>query len=154
MDEELPGPGVDEELPGPGSHQTNRCSDLNMALFDKGKVCGSPLSHPCFDYSRCDLGPGGNGINMYVHDGDCSLRNSSELSFDGELSGGSGEDNHQEGWVWRSALRDAGLLAETYESACLFVHVSLWGTKPCPPTTPLWNGGVNHVMIDFSDQNR
>ena len=145
-------PEVEEKLPGPGSHQTNRCSDLNMNLFDKGKMCGSPLSHPCFDYSRCDLGPGGNGINMYVHDGECSLRNSSELSFDGKLNGE--KLDHQEGWVWRSALRDAGLLAETYESACLFIHVSLRSRKPCPPTTPLWNGGVNHVMVDFSDLNR
>ena len=142
-----------EHLLGPGSHQTNRCSDLNMSMFDKGKACGSPLSQPCFDYSRCDLGPGGNGMSMYVYDADCTLADSDKLSFDGSLNG-SMLDHHQRGWVWRRALRDAGLLAETYETACLFIHVSTWGTKPCPPTTPLWNGGVNHVMVDFSDLHR
>lgn len=142
-----------EHLRGPGSHQTNRCSDLDMTMFDKGKACGSPLSQPCFDYSRCDLGPGGNGMSMYVYDADCTLADSDEMSLDGRLNGAR-LDHHQAGWVWRRALRDAGLLAETYEAACLFIHVSTWGTKPCPPTTPLWNGGVNHVMVDFSDLNR
>lgn len=142
-----------ERFRGPGSHETNRCSDLDMALFDKGKVCGSPLSHPCFDYSRCDSGPGGNGSGMYVYDSTCTLADSDQLSFDGRLNGVK-LDHHEAGWVWRSALRDTGLLAETYESACLFIHVSTKGSKPCPPTAPLWNGGVNHVMVDFSDENR
>lgn len=140
-------------LAGPGSHQTNRCSDLDMALFDKGKVCGSPLSQPCFDYSRCTSPHDGHGGGFYVHDLDCSLADSSELSVDGELDGEElGFRNS--GWVWRRALKEAGLLAETYESACMFIHVSTRGAKPCPPSTPLWNDGVNHVMVDFSDSNR
>ncbi|CAN0349546.1 unnamed protein product, partial [Laminaria digitata] len=39
--------------------------------------------------------------------------------------------------------------------ACIFVHVNkLIDRPPCASTSPLWNGGANHVMVDLTDRTR
>lgn len=47
---------------------TNRCSDYDLSGFAKAMNCGSPLSLPCFDFSRCRNGP-----TVYIYDQEVSL---------------------------------------------------------------------------------
>lgn len=136
-----------------------------MRMFDRGRACGPPLSSPCINLSRCHAGDiaslpavrgghdGVSGLKIYVFDSGCSLSDSRDLSFDG---GGPGreQDPHFIDWVFRNAAREAGVLATTYDSACLFVHVTRGEKEPCAVSTPLWNSGVNHVMVDFGDEGR
>lgn len=139
-----------------GNPSSNGCGDLDLSQFDKGKACGTPLTLPCFDNSRCVPPPHGTGPTIYVYDKDCSLADSAELSQAGEIPGdpsGHIMSDHFVAWYWRKAAKEQGVLAETYESACLFIHVSRAG-DPCATKAPLWNGGMNHVMIDFSDSTR
>lgn len=42
---------------------TNRCSDFDLSGFTDAMNCGTPLSSPCFDFSRCRDGP-----TVYVYD--------------------------------------------------------------------------------------
>lgn len=93
-------------------------------------------------------------MGMYVYDSECSLADSELLSVDGKARDGEILGPHKVAWFWRRALKDAGLLAETYESACMYIHVNWVGVKPCASEAPLWKGGVNHVMVDFSDKSR
>jgi len=44
----------------PGS--IDRCSGLRASDYEAGKVCGSPLTAPCFNRSRCDR------LSIYVYD--------------------------------------------------------------------------------------
>jgi len=64
------------------------------------------------------------------------------------------DDGHFIGWVFRNAAREAGVLAPTYESACIFMHVSRGGSERCAVDSHLWNNGANHVMVDFGDNGR
>ena len=93
-----------------------------------------------------------------------ALSNSSEmLAADGTGLGAEKDNTHFIGWVFRDAAREAGILAESYESACVFMHVTAAGKKftneqrqwhECPVRSPLWNDGTNHVMVDFGDDGR
>lgn len=47
---------------------TNRCSDFDLSGFTKAMDCGSPLSSPCFDFSRCRESPPA----VYVYDQEVS----------------------------------------------------------------------------------
>ena len=96
------------------------------------------------------LPPDGPGPTIYVHDAECSLANSSDLPIVEENLHG----NHHVSPAWRLAAKEAGVLAETYESACVFIHVSIQTPWPCPSKTPLWNNGMNHLMVDFGDISR
>lgn len=62
-----------------GEPEANRCSDIDMSLLEKGFVCGSPLSSPCFDYGRCQLPP--QGPTMYIYDNNCTLADSDKLDM-------------------------------------------------------------------------
>lgn len=65
------------------------------------------------------------------------------------------DDSRHQSSYWREAARDAGLLAETYESACLFIHVNNHAhNEPCATSAPLWNDGANHIMMEFTDWSR
>lgn len=83
-----------------GKPETNRCSDLDMSLFEKGLICGSPLTLPCFDYGRCQLPPEGKGPTIYVYDHDCTLANSDELVMSDEHKDGLHVDSH-----WRKVRK-------------------------------------------------
>lgn len=48
---------------------TNRCSDFDLSGFTNAMNCGSPLSAPCFDFSRCRGGP-----TVYVYDKEVVLQ--------------------------------------------------------------------------------
>ena len=138
---------------------TNSCADLELSIFDKGESCGFPPAYPCFDHSRCLLPPQGSEPRFYIYNQDCSLANSSELpearSFPGGVSGGTRLYHHEIAWYWRQAAREAGVLAEAYESACLFVHVRIHqAEQTCAAHSPLWNGGANHIMLDLTDGGR
>ena len=142
-----------------GDPPTNSCADLELSSFDKGKSCGFPPAYPCFDHSRCLPPPQGSGPRLYVYDQDCSLANSSELAeardFPGKVSDGTRQYHHEIAWYWRQAAMEAGVLAEAYESACLFVHVRMHqAEQPCAAHSSLWNGGANHIMVDFTDGGR
>ena len=85
------------------------------------------------------------------------------LAADGTAVGEERGSRFFMGWVFRNAAQEAGLLAESYESACVFIHVNAAGRIPngtkrswkdCPVRSPLWNDGANHVMIDFGDMGR
>ena len=57
--------------------------------------------------------------------------------------------------VMGKAVSEAGLLAETYDSACIFIHVNNgYASMPCATESRLWNDGVNHLMVDFPDITR
>ncbi|CAN0206852.1 unnamed protein product, partial [Scytosiphon promiscuus] len=138
-----------------GNPVTNRCSDVDLSLFSKGMECGSPLSAPCFNRSRCSLENAENA-DIYVFDADCSLSNSSALleATDGRKIARTRMNRDHIAWELRLAANHAGGLAETYEMACLFIHVSVGGDRPCAVDRPLWNDGSNHVMVDMSDDGR
>ncbi len=125
-----------------------RCSSVNMTAVAPGMACGSPLGPPCFDHDRCrPPALGGPGPSVYVFDATCSLADSSALPPTNE----SPMLSH----TWREVAREAGVLAERYQDACLFLHVNKrLGSVPCPAKGPLWNGGRNHVMVDFTDRTR
>lgn len=128
---------------------SDRCVGINMSALAKGMACGAPLGTPCFDRSRCRAATGTNGLgpSIYVYDATCSLANSSQLP--------PSDESLQLSHTWREVVREAGLLAERYEDACLFVHVNkLLDRPPCATERPLWNGGMNHVMVDLTDRTR
>ncbi len=76
------------------------------------------------------------------------------LTADGRGVGDEEDDEHFIGWVFRNAAREAGVLAPTYESACVFMHVTRGEKDRCAVHAPLWNDGANHVMVDFGDTGR
>lgn len=137
------------DVMGVGDVVTNRCSDLDMSIFDKGTTCGAPLSMPCFDYSRCQLDAESDNSTIYVYDSDCSLDPTHMLEISSTTRG------HNPSPILRYVAREMGVLADTYESACLFVDVNdKAGRRPCGPSSPLWNDGANHLMIDTTDSSR
>ena len=166
-------PGLEPVRP-----ETNRCSDPVFTEHSFNKHCGAPLSSPCFNSTRCSRSPLGSeetdassvhsswtggaessGPRIYVFDNDCSLSDSASISLDavdkeGEALRNEPLSEHLLSWVFRDAAQQAGVLAATYESACMFIHVS-WGEKePCAVNTPLWDNGSNHVMVNFGDHGR
>lgn len=126
----------------------NRCSSVNMSAIAPSMACGAPLAAPCFDHGRCrPRAAGGPGPSIYVFDATCSLANSSALPPSTE--------SLMLSHTWREMARAAGVLSETYRDACLFLHVNKrLGVVPCPVEGPLWDGGRNHVMVDFTDGTR
>ncbi|CAN0315169.1 unnamed protein product [Pylaiella littoralis] len=122
-----------------------------MSSFGKGMECGVPLSEPCFDFERCR---NGSSAGIYVYDGICTLANSSILlaSQETDLDRWTQESDNLDS-VLRSEVEGAGLLAQTYESACLFVAATSRYT-PCAVEQPLWNDGTNHVMVSLGDVGR
>ncbi|CAN0370913.1 unnamed protein product [Pylaiella littoralis] len=131
-----------------------------MSVFSNGITCGSPLSEPCFDFGRCESSSG-----IYVHAANCSLWDTSALlAFDETVEADGGTLKRRSKFEYddyiASLLRDeakkAGSLAQTYESACMFVHAisANQGYTPCAVEKPLWNDGANHVLIDLSDKGR
>lgn len=133
-----------------GNPFINRCSELDVGLFDEGKACGSPLSMPCFDHSRCQLGRDGTPPKVYIYDNNCSLTPSYEMEMTDTV-----EDVNLLNPVLRGAANELGILAETYESACIFIDINVFVNHySCAPSAPLWNNGMNHFIIDFSDWTR
>lgn len=126
----------------------NRCSAVDMSAVAERMSCGPPLAAPCFDRSRCrPRSAGGTGPSIYVFDATCSVANSSALPPSTE--------SLMLSHTWREAARAAGVLSESYAEACMFLHVNKRvGSVPCPAERPLWNGGRNHVMVDFTDYSR
>ena len=125
--------------PGAGS----RCSVIDFAKISTSMVCGAPLSSPCFDRDRCRT----RAPLVYVYDDTCSLAPSSALPPSNE----SLMLSHS----WREAARNAGVLAEHYDEACLFISINkLIYRPPCATSSPLWNAGSNHVMVDLTDRTR
>ncbi|CAM9543563.1 unnamed protein product [Hapterophycus canaliculatus] len=126
----------------------NRCSAVDMSAVAERMACGPPLAEPCFDRSRCrSADAGGPGPSIYVFDATCSVANSSALPPSTE--------SLMLSHTWREMARAAGVLAESYSEACMFLHVNKRvGSVPCPAERPLWNGGRNHVMVDFTDYPR
>lgn len=129
------------------------CSEIDLSVFAPGKACGLPLSAPCFDSTRCSGALSSlPRPTMYVYDNRCSLANSSLL---GNATTYHEDERDMSGAIWRTAAANAGLLAETYESACLFVHVNeRVDHEPCASRAPLWNEGSNHLMVDLTDFSR
>lgn len=154
-DPTLQSPRVIIDEPHRATNQTSRSQcrkfNIDVSVFEKGKECGSPLSSPCFDYSRCRLPPEGPGPTIYVYDFNCTL-----LDSDQQPTTRKNQDDHHISSYWRKAARKAGVLAETYESACIFLHANdaRDPQEPCATKAPLWNDGVNHVMVDFTDNTR
>ncbi|CAM9123044.1 unnamed protein product [Ectocarpus sp. 13 AM-2016] len=114
----------------------NRCSSFDLASFGKAKHCGSPWSAPCFDYSRCR-----DNKSIYVYDENCTLADSSKIT--------EGMSFHL-----RRAAQEAGMLAESYQDACMFIMQNKFREVSCATSAPLWNDGVNHVMFDITDPSR
>lgn len=134
---------------GVGDPETNGCGDVDMSLFAKGLSCGAPLSQPCFDFGRCTT------ESIYIYDSGCSLLDSSTLlAQDGtQQVSASRMNNRYLERVLRNEAKDAGLLAETYESACIYVHAG-YDEGACAVRSPQWNEGSHHLMINMSDKGR
>ncbi|CAM9146099.1 unnamed protein product [Scytosiphon promiscuus] len=145
-----------------GSHsitpeRTQLCSKGNLASFDKGRACGAPLGAPCFDQSLCRRGNVGEGSpKVYVYDNECTLAASSQVRTTNRTNDRANHQYHDhQHEYWREAARKLGLLAETYEEACLFIHVETSSAPvPCATNAPLWNEGANHLIMQFSDLSR
>ncbi|CAM9341025.1 unnamed protein product [Ectocarpus sp. 4 AP-2014] len=136
-----------------GRPQANRCSDLDQSVFSTGMQCGPPLSPPCFQsYSTECLSNGG----IYVFDGECSLQDSSELlAADQEYEVSRTRVGDQDAAVaLRNETAQLGMLADTYASACMFVHVGKGLKRPCAVNQPRWNDGANHLLVDMYDKGR
>ncbi|CAM9569737.1 unnamed protein product, partial [Ectocarpus sp. 13 AM-2016] len=116
----------------------NRCSSFDLVSFGKAKHCGSPWSAPCFDFSRCHDHKG-----IYVYDEKCTLADSSRIPC--------GEGSY---CLLRRTAQQAGMLAESYEDACMFIMQNHVRKVSCATSAPLWNDGVNHVMFDITDPSR
>jgi len=101
-------------------------------------------------------GAGASGVKIYVFDNLCTLSDSDSISLEaqGENLPRGQRYTHVLSWIFRNAAQEAGALAATYDSACMFIHVGWRGPEPCPVNTPLWNNGSNHVMINFGDGGR
>lgn len=126
------------------------CHDVKMSVFGKGVDCGAPLSEPCFDFERCPNSSAG----IYVYDGTCSLADSSTLLEPQEKTQTRWERKCDDlDIILRNEAENVGLLAQTYESACLFVAATTRFTS-CAVRQPLWNGGSNHLLVDLSDRGR
>eukprot|EP00903_Cladosiphon_okamuranus_P012958 g12097.t1 len=125
-----------------------RCSNLDASSFAHGAACGSPLAEPCFERGQCETGDGGATLpKIYVYDQTCSLADSRKMP----IIDHSTDDNKHQDSHWREAAWKAGVLAETYDEACLFIHVNTHNHKePCATRAPRWNGGVNHIMMEFT----
>eukprot|EP00752_Nemacystus_decipiens_P005375 g4875.t1 len=125
-----------------------RCSRFHESNFELGAVCGGPLTEPCFERERCETGEGGATVpKIYVYDRECSLTDSYQLP----MSDHSKDDRQNQDSYWREAVWKAGMLAETYEEACLFIHVNTHNhDEPCATRAPQWNGGVNNIMMEFT----
>ncbi|CAM9719158.1 unnamed protein product, partial [Ectocarpus fasciculatus] len=151
--ESPPSLALDGAAAGVGRPETNRCSDLDQAIFSTGMQCGPPLSPPCFQFNSAECS-GDAGI--YVFDSECSLRETSELRApdEGREVSRARMNHHYIEWVLRNEAEQMGMLAETYESACMFVHVSPGSNKPCAVDQPRWNGGANHLLVDMADKGR
>lgn len=118
------------------------CRDYSSVVRETRQLCGPPLTLPCFDHSRCSRPPEGTGPSIYVYDDNCSLADSDQLL-------------HRDASHWSDAVSRVGLLAKSYESACMFIQVNSHAhEEPCAPQAPLWNGGANHIMIDFTSWGR
>lgn len=122
------------------SGASGRCSAVDFAALSRSMACSAPFSSPCFDRDRCR----DNGPLIYVYDATCSLAPSSALPPSNE----SLMLSHS----WRVAARKAGVLAERYEDACFFISINK--LIPCATSSPLWNGGANHIMVDLTDRAR
>lgn len=83
------------------------------------------------------------------------------LAADGTGVGEENANHHFIGWVFLDAAQEAGVLAESYEKR-VHAYARHRADKKtqrhaegmalgCPVRSPLWNDGVNHVMIDFGD---
>ena len=145
--------GLPQEVEfGAGSDLTRRaglCSVIDLSVFTTGKACGLPLSAPCFNNTRCASLP---LPTMYVYDYSCSLADSSLMA---NATAQNDDDRDRSGAIWRTAAANAGLLAEKYDSACLFIHVNQRvDEEPCASGAPLWSKGSNHVMVDLTDNSR
>lgn len=132
----------------------NNCARVNMSHVEKGNICGPPFGVPCFDYGRCrPTSEGGTGVSIYVYDEECTLEDSSLLETASEV-----ENARMLSPIFREAAKELGLLAESYETACIFIHVNnaikLRDNTPCAVNTPLWRNGANHLMVDLSDNSR
>jgi len=139
---------------GVGKPEPNSCLDMDMSVFARGFSCGSPMSKPCFDFEACSLQ---DSPSIYVYDSACSLQDSSSLLARDVASEPEGArmNHYYLEWIMRKEIQEAGLLAESYESACLYVHVGEGRRRnPCPVDAPLWEEGMGHVMIDMSDDGR
>lgn len=143
----------DAATAGVGHPESNRCSDVDQTLFTKGMECGPPLSLPCFDHNRCSSL---ENTGIYVFDEDCSLSTTSDLLAgpDGQKVAGIRMNRDHVAWELRNAAKEAGILAETYETACIFIHIDVGREWPCAVDQPLWNGGSNHLMLDMTDDGR
>ncbi|CBJ48874.1 Glycosyltransferase, family GT47 [Ectocarpus siliculosus] len=93
---------------------------------------------------------------IYVFDSECSLLETSKLRAqdEGKKVSSTRMHHHYVEWVLRNEAEQMGMLAETYESACILVHVSPGSTKPCAVDQPRWSGGANHLLVDMSDNGR
>lgn len=137
-------------IKGVGDPVTSGCSEIDNRVFENGAICGTPLSLPCFDYGRCSLDPDEPGPKIYVYDDECSLKDSGDMDIVSEV-----KDWHNISPIFRNAARELGVLAETYESACMFIDVNTKAKQaPCATSSPLWNEGANHLMIDLTDGSR
>lgn len=96
---------------------------------------------------------GGSGRSVYVFDEECSLEDSSLLEMAEEVA-----DVRRLSPIFREAANELGVLAESYDEACVFIHVNnineRFDQHPCAVNTTHWNNGVNHLMVDFSDNSR
>lgn len=137
----------DRPVYGGYSAGAESCAGVDMSVLANGMACGAPLSWPCFDRGRCRPSPEGPGPSIYVYDEACSLANSSSLPPSNE--------SLMLSHTWREAARDAGVLSEAYLDACVFVHVNKKiDEDPCATESPLWHGGLNHIMVDLTDRTR
>lgn len=84
-------------------------------------------------------------LSLRLHQ--CSLAASHQLPITDHRR----DDKQNQNSYWREAVWKAGMLADTYEEACLFIHVNTHNhDEPCATRSPLWNGGANHIMMEFT----
>lgn len=124
--------------------------------------CGSPMSLPCFDRSRCLDKNGQASLTVFVHDDECSAKPSLTTEHY-DL-----DQKPLDHWPYaleradeplRLIARDRGVLAATPEDACIIIYNVIRGNdqrwwKSCILSTSTWDGGRNHLLYDLTDSVR
>jgi len=126
--------------------------DRASLSFSQHPPCDNPWASACFDRSRCIGADGTQRCSIYVHDYDCTNTPSQEIMARKKPLGHDGIFGSFVRSFQQLAL-EKGLLSDKMEDACIIAYVMTTDHR-CVADTSKWNGGRNHILIDWNDHPR
>ncbi|CAN0262342.1 unnamed protein product [Ascophyllum nodosum] len=118
-----------------------------------GAGCSSPWTSACFDRGRCVGANGLPKLSIYAHDFNCTNALSSEIMARSKAVGQYRSVPIIALKIFREIALEKGILVDRAEDACIIVY-AVAARSRCLPDTSEWNGGRNHLLIDFNDEPR